>query len=162
MVKRVAPPTKLSKTKKKERVAPKINVYKPRPRTFTKGLSWMRGKATLVASGGYNIPPSSNNFDKPSASLPSSENETNWWEDLLADSDSHARINSALESDSEEKLAAATRLFSHELVAETDIGTSCKDDGPNASTNISFDEELWTFLEQEPGNNHSDDTIPLI
>ncbi|KAI4386544.1 hypothetical protein MLD38_004471 [Melastoma candidum] len=78
------------KSEEKSRKIAKVDVIKPRPRTFSKGLSWLSGKATLITCAALGIEDNStnnnNNLADEGALFPL-ENEVAWWKGLLGDMD---------------------------------------------------------------------------
>ncbi|KAF7849171.1 hypothetical protein BT93_L1167 [Corymbia citriodora subsp. variegata] len=73
----------------------KVNVIRPRPRTFSKSLAWLSGKATLVAS---RTPPANGSEGQPGVnSWPrefAMEEGRNGWNELSFDADIWEFLNS--------------------------------------------------------------------
>lgn len=129
----------------------KVNVIKPRPRTFTKSLTCLSGKPAVVKS----FEPK-DNVSSISPALMASDSRVKWWESLLDDKEGDEGATcgtSALDKEPNRDLWAEKIAPEAKGGDSFDVdGTSCladfsfDDDGTSFFTDFSFETSLWKFL----------------
>nr|URY18931.1 MYB protein [Zanthoxylum bungeanum] len=134
----------------------KINIIKPRPRTFSKNSPWLKGKGVNVISN--NIHLGNQNLCRQSAPSDSdhhqqqeneTEAETVWWESLLFGNELDQGVSSSMMDWSQEQ-TTTTDMFAEKSTTGTkekdssglfEAGQSCRSD------DFCFDDvELWDIL----------------
>ena len=133
----------ITKLKEKPQDMVKVNVIKPKPRTFSKNLTWLSGKSAIVGS-----------FQKKedvrdiSQTPMQSESRINWWKSLsnCAELDERAtctqcgRLNEAPKE----------TFWAEEMVPEAKaVGDTLDEDVLNYWGDSSLDIDLWEFLNAE-------------
>jgi hypothetical protein len=122
-------------TKEKGQGIVKVNVIKPRPRTFSKKLTWLSGKPTTAES--FKL------ADNVSNISPASESRIKWWESLLDDKEDDERATcsvSGLDKEPDRDLSAG------KIAPEAKVWNTFDEDDPSFLANFSFDMSLWDFL----------------
>nr|WKM80322.1 MYB1.1-1 [Morella rubra] len=120
----------------------KVNIIKPRPRTFAKNLTWFGGKPTIMAAS---FQPKDNVIsDLPPAPLPS-ENSVKWGENLFDDKETGDEIGTYDVGGLNEEPIATFR-WAEAAPAET-VGTPLDEFGPSFWAEFPSNLDVWDFLD---------------
>ncbi|KAB1211294.1 hypothetical protein CJ030_MR6G021516 [Morella rubra] len=120
----------------------KVNVIKPRPRTFAKNLTWFSGKPTIMAAS---FQPKDNVIrDLPPTPL-SSEDSIKWWENLFDDKETGGEIGPCDVGGLDEEPIATLR-WAEAAPAEI-VGSPLDEFGPSFWAELSSNLDVWDFLD---------------
>ncbi|KAK2986711.1 hypothetical protein RJ640_010936 [Escallonia rubra] len=124
--------------------AMKTTIIRPRPRTFSKNLNWMKGKDTNVVSHN-NIVPSPENRNKASPAV--TDDSMHWWDDLLVDRELGQGVAFSLGGSEESR---TDELWTHEMWS---IGTKGDErflqEGDGGFSDYSMDMDIWELLSSD-------------
>nr|UVJ68630.1 MYB [Morella rubra]WKM80324.1 MYB1.3-2 [Morella rubra]WKM80325.1 MYB1.3-3 [Morella rubra] len=121
----------------------KVNVIKPRPRTFSKNLTnWFGGKPTTMAAS---YQPEDNVSDLP-LTLLASENSTKWWENLFDDKEEAGDEIGTYDVGGLDEEPIATLRWAEAALAET-VGSPLDEFGSNFWAEFSSNLDVWDFLD---------------
>ncbi|KAK3026837.1 hypothetical protein RJ639_040738 [Escallonia herrerae] len=124
--------------------AMKTTIIRPRPRTFSKNPSWLKGTHTNVMSHN-NIVPSLENRNKASPTV--TDDSMHWWDDLVVDEELGQGVPFSLGGSEEPR---TTELWTHELLS---IGTKGDErfvqKGDGGFSDYSMNMDIWDLLSSD-------------
>nr|AQM49950.1 MYB transcription factor 113 [Liquidambar formosana]QVX18575.1 MYB transcription factor 113 [Liquidambar formosana] len=127
----------------------KVNVIKPRPRTFSKRLPWLReNSSTMFDDIHHQQKDNSIILSKPSpqtaAALPVLDGNSQWWETLLVDEDASCSISGSGED------PIACNVWSEDIAPAANVGESFAQGGQSGWNEFPLDVDLcWDLFQQE-------------
>ena len=127
--------------KEKEQDVVKVNVIKPRPRTFTNNLTWLISEKPKPTTAKFFEPEDNVNIISPTVMV--SESRAKWWESLLDDEKGNEKDTCSMSGlDKELNLDLWAEKISPEAKGEDTF------DGDTLScfADFSFDMSFWEFL----------------
>ncbi|XP_034706241.1 transcription factor MYB1-like [Vitis riparia] len=117
----------------------KVTVIKPRPRTFNKNLSYLKGKA---AKESY-VQSADHTLSKPYSTPPLSEDGISWLDSLFSGKEGHKESTCFRDGSGKESISS---FWDEEISAATKVGETFVEENESDWNHFSFDMDLWDLL----------------
>ncbi|KAJ9682673.1 hypothetical protein PVL29_018571 [Vitis rotundifolia] len=117
----------------------KVTVIKPRPRTFYKNLSYLKGKAAKESD----VQSADHTLSKPHSTPPLSEDGFSWWDSLFSGKEGHEESTCFRDGSAKESISS---FWDEETPAATKVGETFLEEKESDWNHFSFDMDLWDLL----------------
>nr|ACL97980.1 R2R3 MYBA6 transcription factor splice variant 2 [Vitis vinifera] len=117
----------------------KVTVIKPRPRTFNKNLSYLKGKAAKESD----VQSADHTLCKPYSTPPLSEDGISWLDSLFSGKEGHKESTCFRNGSGKESISS---FWDEEISAATKVGETFVEENESDWNHFSFDMDLWDLL----------------
>ena len=117
----------------------KVTVIKPRPRTFNKNLSYLKGKAAKESD----VQSADHTLSKPYSTPPLSEDGISWLDSLFSGKEGHKESTCFRDGSGKESISS---FWDEEISAATKVGETFVEENESDWNYFSFDMDLWDLL----------------
>ncbi|CBI33525.3 hypothetical protein VitviT2T_021704 [Vitis vinifera] len=117
----------------------KVTVIKPRPRTFNKNLSYLKGKAAKESD----VQSADHTLSKPYSTPPLSEDGISWLDSLFSGKEGHKESTCFRNGSGKESISS---FWDEEISAATKVGETFVEENESDWNHFSFDMDLWDLL----------------
>lgn len=133
--------------KEKGRKTETVNIIRPRPRTFSKNIRWLKEKSIIENT----VQSEDNSLCKPSTTLDPQDSESVWWENVLGGKEFDQGASSSMGQQEQEIMHMANLLEEN-----SSLGTTKGEEynifdevGQTLPTDIWLDVNLWNLFNTE-------------